>query len=158
MGFYVPLKNFSLIWRRHHYRWRASNFDLCLAFMAIDQWEFFIVAHVLWHGASVYNGHLRDTHTYWRVFCSGAVTTCFYGLSLPRLGFENPTFRLRDSDLMFTCVFYMFPICSTNVDFDEDTFDAIVFAVQLRLHLSLRERKTALWNVMINILTKFKNR
>jgi hypothetical protein len=21
--FYVPLKNFSLIWRRHHYRWRA---------------------------------------------------------------------------------------------------------------------------------------
>ena len=25
------------------------------------------------------------------------------------------------------------------------------YAVQLRLHLSLRERKTALWNVMINI-------
>ena len=27
VGFYVPLKNFSLIWRRHHYRLRASNFD-----------------------------------------------------------------------------------------------------------------------------------
>ena len=24
--FFVPLENFSLIWRRHHYRWRAANF------------------------------------------------------------------------------------------------------------------------------------
>jgi hypothetical protein len=24
--FYVPLKNFSLIWIRHHCRWRAANF------------------------------------------------------------------------------------------------------------------------------------
>jgi hypothetical protein len=24
--FYVPLKNFSLIWRCHHYQWRASKF------------------------------------------------------------------------------------------------------------------------------------
>jgi hypothetical protein len=24
--FYVPLKNISLIWRRHHYRWRAAKF------------------------------------------------------------------------------------------------------------------------------------
>jgi hypothetical protein len=24
--FYVPLKNFLLIWRRHHYRWRAAKF------------------------------------------------------------------------------------------------------------------------------------
>jgi hypothetical protein len=24
--FYVPLKNFSLIWRRHHSRWRAAKF------------------------------------------------------------------------------------------------------------------------------------
>jgi hypothetical protein len=23
---YVPLKNFSLIWRRHHWRWRAAKF------------------------------------------------------------------------------------------------------------------------------------
>jgi hypothetical protein len=26
LRFYVPLKNFSLIWRRHHSRWRAVNF------------------------------------------------------------------------------------------------------------------------------------
>ena len=37
----------------------------------------------------------RYTHTYRRVFSSGAVTTCFYDLGLSRLGFEHPTFRLR---------------------------------------------------------------
>jgi hypothetical protein len=26
LGFYVPFKNFSLMWRRHHYRWRAAKF------------------------------------------------------------------------------------------------------------------------------------
>jgi hypothetical protein len=26
LRFYVPLKNFSLIWRRHHSRWRAVKF------------------------------------------------------------------------------------------------------------------------------------
>ena len=38
----------------------------------------------------------RDTHTYCRRLCSGAVTTCFYELRLSRLGFEHPTFRLLD--------------------------------------------------------------
>ena len=28
---------------------------------------------------------------------------------------------------MLTCVFYMFPICSTKIDLDEDTFDDIGF-------------------------------
>ena len=37
----------------------------------------------------------RDTHTYYRAFRSGAVTTCFYDLGLSRLGFEHPTFRLQ---------------------------------------------------------------
>jgi hypothetical protein len=26
LRFYVPLKNFSLVWRRHHCRWRAAKF------------------------------------------------------------------------------------------------------------------------------------
>ena len=33
-----PFGEFLLIWRRHHYRWRAANFDLCSALMAIKQW------------------------------------------------------------------------------------------------------------------------
>ena len=60
--FFVPLGNFSLIWRRHHCRWRAANFDACSALMALEQWEFFSVPHLLWQGASVY-GHLQGPMT-----------------------------------------------------------------------------------------------
>ena len=54
-------RSFSLIWGRHHYRWRVANFDLCTALMGIEQWGFFSVSHPLWHGASAYtcNGYLR---------------------------------------------------------------------------------------------------
>ena len=41
LGFFIPLENYSLIWRRHHYQWRTANFDLSLALMAIEQWGFF---------------------------------------------------------------------------------------------------------------------
>ena len=77
----------------HNCRWRAANSDLCLAPMAIEQWGFFSVPHLLRHGASVYNGHLRGSVTL--TFSSGAVTICFYDLGLLRLKFEHPTFRLR---------------------------------------------------------------
>ena len=63
LGIFVPLENFSLKWSRHHYRWRAANFDLCSALMAIEQWGFFCVPHLLWLGASVYNDHLRGSVT-----------------------------------------------------------------------------------------------
>ena len=58
-SFFVPLENLSLMWRCHDCQWRAANFDLCSALMAIEQWGFFCVPHLLWHGESVYNGHLR---------------------------------------------------------------------------------------------------
>ena len=61
--FFVALKNVSLIWRRHHCRWRAANFDLCSAHMAIEQWGFFSVPHLLKHGSSFYNCHLRGPVT-----------------------------------------------------------------------------------------------
>ena len=61
--FFVPRKNFSLIWRRHYWRWRSADFDLCSALMAIEQLGFFNVPHLLWHGASFYNGHLRGPVT-----------------------------------------------------------------------------------------------
>ena len=90
LEFLVPLENFSLIWRRHHCR--AVNFDLCSPLMAIEQWGFFSMPHLLWHGASV----TRDTPPpLMPPFGSGAVTTCFNDLGLSRLGFEHPTFRLQ---------------------------------------------------------------
>ena len=41
----VPLENLSLIWRGYRCRRRAMNFDLCLALMATEQWEFLSVPH-----------------------------------------------------------------------------------------------------------------
>ena len=43
----ILLDNLSLIWRHHHYQWRASNSDLCSALMGIEQWGFFSVPHLL---------------------------------------------------------------------------------------------------------------
>ena len=59
-GIYRPTWNISLIWRRHHCRWRAANVDLCSTIITIEQWWFFVsLTHRLWHGTSVYNAHLR---------------------------------------------------------------------------------------------------
>ena len=44
-------------------RWNAANFDLWSALMAIEQWGFFSAPHLLWHGTSVNNGHLREPVT-----------------------------------------------------------------------------------------------
>jgi hypothetical protein len=47
--FYVPLKNISLIMRRHHYRWRAAKFRLMLG------------AQGLWVGRDLYRHTCCDT-------------------------------------------------------------------------------------------------
>ena len=52
----VPLEYISLIRRRHHCK-------ILLAIMAIEQWGFYSVPHLLWHGAFVFNGHLRGPVT-----------------------------------------------------------------------------------------------
>ena len=56
-GFSSYLRIFHL-WRRHFCLWRVANFDLYLTLMDIEQLGFFSVSHLLWHGTSVYNGHL----------------------------------------------------------------------------------------------------
>ena len=84
LGIIVPLENLSLIWRRHHCRWRAAKFDLCSALISIEQWRFYTLSHLLRHGASVNNNHLWGHMTL--TFGIGAVTTCFY--DLVRSGWE----------------------------------------------------------------------
>ena len=54
---------FSLIWRRHRHQCRAAYFDLISELMAFEQLGFFSAPHLLWHGASVYNGHLQGPVT-----------------------------------------------------------------------------------------------
>ena len=97
-GVYRHTREFSLIWRRHHYRWRAANFDLCSALVAIEQ------CHTYCN-----TGHPRtcDTLTYCQAFGSEDVTSCFYDFGLSRPGFENPTFCFqgqRSNPLRHRCV------------------------------------------------------
>ena len=44
-------------------QWKASNLTFAPHFMAIEQWGFLSVPHLLWHRASVYNGHLQGPVT-----------------------------------------------------------------------------------------------
>jgi hypothetical protein len=37
--FYVPLKDFSFIWRHHHYRWRAAKFRPMLGTQGLWAWR-----------------------------------------------------------------------------------------------------------------------
>ena len=95
---FVQIEKLSLISRGHHCWWRAPHFDLCSALMTIRQWGLFYVQHPLWHGTSDYNGNIRGPLILVpnaKRFASGAVNTCLNDLSLPQLGFEHPTFRLR---------------------------------------------------------------
>ena len=102
--FYVQLGNFSLMWRQHHYRWRASIFLLYSTLMAIEHWGLFSLPHLLYHGTSVYNGHLRGP-----ISITSAVEHLEVELPLPvyiwlwsvstAWGFEHPTFPMRGERL-----------------------------------------------------------
>jgi hypothetical protein len=80
LQFYVPLKNFSLIWRRHHCRWRAAKFRPMLG------------AQGLWAGRNLYcdtpavtrdlgfSGLIRRTAPFSRLLrhtrgCGGSILT-----------------------------------------------------------------------------------
>ena len=107
LGFYVTVEKFQIISRRHHCRWRAANIDLCSALMAIEQWGFFSVPHLLWHGASVYNGHLRGPVTLTPITESLAVELSLSLFTTPGFRGWDPgcaTFRMRGerSNLLFS--------------------------------------------------------
>ena len=53
--FYVPLGNNSFISRRYHCWQRAAQFSPILGVIAFEQGRFFIVPHLLWHGASFFS-------------------------------------------------------------------------------------------------------
>ena len=97
-GIFVPFENFSHIWRSHHCRWKVANFDLCSAFMAIEQGGFFNVPHLLWHGTFVYSGHFRGPVTLTpfakrlAVKLSILVFTTYRSVAA---GIRNLTFRMR---------------------------------------------------------------
>ena len=78
-GVYCPTWEF-FTHMEHHCRWRAANFDLCSALMAIEQWAnfdlhvcltlmaieqggFFNLPQLLRHLPTLYNGHLQGPVT-----------------------------------------------------------------------------------------------
>ena len=75
---------------------KGCSFWPILALIAIKQWGYLSVPHLLWHGASVYDGHLREPVklTPISVFGSVADTICFNNFGMSRLGFEHPNLRL----------------------------------------------------------------
>ena len=69
----------------------GCKFWLSLILMAIEQWGFFNVLHLLWQGSSVYNGLSKDPwhpRRYW-AFSSWVATTLFNDLDLSRLEFDH---------------------------------------------------------------------
>ena len=74
--------------------------------LAIEQWGFSRVPHILWHGPSFYNGHFQGlvNRTCHRALVSWAVTTCFKDQGMSRLGFEHPTPSLRGERFIRLCL------------------------------------------------------
>ena len=60
----------------HYYRKRTAMFTLCSAFSAIEQSGFIGKPHLLWHGSSFYDGHLRGAVTLTSVAERLAVELC----------------------------------------------------------------------------------
>ena len=72
----------------HNYRWMDANFDLCSALMAIEQWGFFSVPHLLWHGHPFIMVISEDP---WHLYLlPSGWQWSWHDLGLWRLGFEHP--------------------------------------------------------------------
>ena len=60
LAFFIPLENFSLMCLETSPLPVKGCKFYCSALMAIKQWGFFWVPHLLWHGPTLYNSHLKD--------------------------------------------------------------------------------------------------
>ena len=96
-GFYVPYENFFTHMEAPPFPVKDFKFWPISAHMVIEQWGFFSVPQLLWHGASVYNDHLRELVTLTPVAEVLAVELSLPVLmmGLSRTGFKHPTFRMR---------------------------------------------------------------
>ena len=96
LGFIVPLENFSLIWRPL-LSVKSCKFLTCARHSsAYGHWAgFFSVSHLLWHEASVYNGHLWGPVTLTSIAERLVIELSLPDLGLSRLEIEHRTFSLR---------------------------------------------------------------
>ena len=74
--FFSPIREFSIIWRRHDYWWRASNFNLYSALIASEQGVFSCMPHLLCQETSVYTvifedpWHSHQLSSIWQFSCN----------------------------------------------------------------------------------------
>jgi hypothetical protein len=148
LRFYVPLKNCSLIWRRHHYRWRAAKFRPMLG------------AQSFWAGRDLYratpavtrdldfSGFIRRTAPFSRLLrhtrgCGGSILTRiqFHSLSQTLLEFIPVNcytiFRtlilsrirhLPDSEIGLTACVIIQHLTRNNYSFHETDFTSSIFS------------------------------
>ena len=96
LGFLRPIREFFTHMEAPPFPVKDLKFWPISAHMAIEQWGFFSVPQLLWHGASVYNDHLRELVTLTPVAEVLAVELSLPVLmtGLSRTGFKHPTFRM----------------------------------------------------------------
>ena len=95
-GFFVHLEHFSLILRRHYYRWKAQILTYARHWWPLSSEGSLTSTPTVTRGIRLQRSSPRtsDTYTFCWTFDSGAVTTCFSDLGLSRLEFEHPTLSL----------------------------------------------------------------
>ena len=98
LGFLRPIREFFTHMEAPPFPVKDFKFWPISAHMAIEQWGFFSVPQLLWHGASVYNDHLRGLH-HLRELVTPEVLAVELSLpvlmtGLSRTGFKHPTFRM----------------------------------------------------------------
>ena len=78
-GFFCPTREFFTQW---HMETSPLSVQGCkfwpLLILAIEQWGFFSMSHLLWDGVSVYNGHLRGQVTLTPILLSVKQWSCRY--------------------------------------------------------------------------------
>ena len=82
--------------RRHHYRWKAANFNLQSALMPLSN-NGSLWCHIycdMDHPFMVVSEDPSNSHFCW-AFGSGAVTTCFKDLGVSQPEFEHLIFHMR---------------------------------------------------------------
>ena len=94
-GFIIPLENISLIWRRHHCRWRAAILTYARHLWPYSS-EGSLACHAYYDTVHPFIMVIFEDpwHSYllpsvWQWNCH-----LFYDLDLSRLGFEHPTLHL----------------------------------------------------------------
>ena len=69
-GVYRPTREFFTHMETSQLPVKGCKFWPSLALMAIEQWGFFNVPHLLWHGPTLYNDHLRGPVTVTPITCT----------------------------------------------------------------------------------------